>query len=162
MNSVSGFFETEADMHQWLVSNAESFNTGAVLYMRGNLGAGKTSFCRALIQALGYEGRVKSPTYTLLEVYDLAQRTVCHFDLYRMADPEELFFIGADDYNQQDALWLVEWPEKGEGALPAADVIVELRHPEQNSDGSVGKGRQFSITACTNRGESLVKNLHGL
>lgn len=156
MNSVKTHFETEAAMHQWLEAHTHAFRQGGIVYLQGDLGAGKTSFSRGLLVALGYTGRVKSPTYTLLEVYELAALTVCHFDLYRLADPEELAYLGADDYLAAETLWLVEWPSKGEGFLPAADLIVRLSIPEDAS-----KGRNIDVTAYTKQGECLVENLRG-
>lgn len=97
----------------------------AVVYLRGELGMGKTTLVRGLLREAGYSGVVKSPTYTLVEEYLLNKRAVFHFDLYRLKDPEELEWIGFSDYVNSSALCLIEWPEMGQGFLPAADV--ELR-----------------------------------
>lgn len=100
---------------------------GAVIYLMGDLGAGKTTLARGLLQALGVDGAVRSPTYTLLEPYELGGRTVVHMDLYRLQDPEELLALGAHDYSPRSTVWLVEWPERGGSELPAASLRLELQ-----------------------------------
>lgn len=92
-----------------------------VVTLSGPLGAGKTSLARAWLHGLGHDGPVRSPTYTLIETYRLPAVTVHHLDLYRLADPEELEFIGVRDLAEEDALWLIEWPERGGDRLPAPD-----------------------------------------
>lgn len=99
---------------------------GAVLYLRGDLGAGKTTLARGLLRALGVRGSIRSPTYTLVEPYSAEGHEILHLDLYRLRDPHELYNLGLDDHPPAASLWLVEWPEKAANLLPAADVSVEL------------------------------------
>jgi tRNA threonylcarbamoyladenosine biosynthesis protein TsaE len=110
------------------VANALRDWPGGVIELRGPLGAGKTTFARGLLHALGVDGIVRSPTYTLMEPYVLPQRTVLHMDLYRLTDPEEWWQLGTDSYPPEQTLWLVEWPEQAAGLLPPAQLRIEMAH----------------------------------
>ena len=97
-----------------------------VIELSGELGSGKSTFTRGALRALGVAGTIKSPSYTLLETYDPPGVHVIHLDLYRLNDPEELTHLGLADYHRPGYLWLVEWPEKGAGRLPAPDLRYEF------------------------------------
>ncbi|EDY86577.1 conserved hypothetical protein TIGR00150 [gamma proteobacterium HTCC5015] len=132
MASVRVYAADEAAMIAWGQRLARVVSSPAVVYLRGDLGAGKTTLSRAWIRALGHEGAVKSPTYTLVEPYEFGESgqggfSLYHFDLYRLGDPEELEAIGLRDYLSESAICLFEWPERGEGILPEADweIVIE-------------------------------------
>lgn len=124
---------------------------GAVFHLHGDLGAGKSSFARALLQALGVSGRIKSPTYSLVESYPLTSGTAWHLDLYRIAAPDELEWLGLEALGEPDAVVLIEWPDRGTGAIPAADIDVHLAYE--------GHGRGARLTARTARGNALLQRL---
>ncbi len=119
--------------------------------LSGTLGAGKTTFSRSLIQTLGHEGNVKSPTFTIVESYELQDALIYHFDLYRIADVEELELMGIRDYFEKKALVLLEWPEHGESVLPEADIHCKILL--QNSQ------RTFRLTAQTAKGRKILQAL---
>ena len=101
---------------------------GQVITLSGDLGAGKTTLVRGMLRGLGFEGRVKSPSYGLVETYDIDGFEIHHLDLYRLGDPEELDFIGIEDLIGPDSVLLIEWPERGKGRLPEASARVRIEH----------------------------------
>ncbi|MFN3919854.1 MAG: tRNA (adenosine(37)-N6)-threonylcarbamoyltransferase complex ATPase subunit type 1 TsaE [Methylohalobius sp.] len=129
----------------------QAMEPGTVIYLQGPLGAGKTTLVRAFLQAAGFKGKVKSPTFTLVESYATGRFPVAHFDLYRLADPEELEWIGFRDYLQADTVCFIEWPEKGEGFLPKADLAIRLQ-PEK-------EGRRLELEARSPRGERIFDKI---
>jgi tRNA threonylcarbamoyladenosine biosynthesis protein TsaE len=108
-----------------------------LIFLQGDLGAGKTTMVRGFLRAAGYNGVVKSPTYTLVEEYTIGSRKIFHFDLYRVVDPEELEWIGIRDYLDQDSVCFIEWPDKGKGFLPEPDRVISLK--------TQGLGRSLNI-----------------
>jgi len=121
---------------------------GLVIFLNGDLGTGKTTFVRGFLRALNYEGVVKSPTYTLVEPYDLTDFSVYHFDLYRLADPEEIEYAGGRDYFDGETISLIEWPEKAQGFLPDPDLVMSLEYADS--------GRNIEVSAGTERGKKVM------
>ncbi|WP_109079303.1 tRNA (adenosine(37)-N6)-threonylcarbamoyltransferase complex ATPase subunit type 1 TsaE [Aggregatibacter kilianii] len=127
---------------------------GVALYLNGDLGAGKTTLSRGMIQALGYQSKVKSPTYTLVEEYKFSGKTVYHFDLYRLTDPEELEFMGIRDYFAPNTLCLIEWAEKGAGMLMKADLLVNIAYADN--------ARHIELVAQSPTGRHIIEQLNKL
>lgn len=125
---------------------------GSIIFLHGDLGAGKTTLVRALLLALGHTGPVKSPTYTLVESYQLNALKIEHFDLYRLSDPSELEYIGIRDYITNSAVCIFEWPRKGEGHIPTADLEITLEFTKV--------GRKALIVANTALGKNIIENIN--
>lgn len=131
-----------------------SLNWRGSIWLSGDLGAGKTTLGRGLIRAAGHTGAVKSPTFTLVEPYELGKREIYHFDLYRLTDPEELEFLGVRDYFSENSLCLVEWPDKGRGMLPEPDLSICIT--------VVGDGRTLQIDGHGEHGLAASRWLHSI
>jgi tRNA threonylcarbamoyladenosine biosynthesis protein TsaE len=142
---------TEAAMAGLGGQLAAGCGKGGLIYLCGELGAGKTTFARGLLQGLGYRGLVKSPTYTLVESYMLDNVSAYHFDLYRISNEEELEYAGLRDYFSLGHLCLVEWPERGAGVLPQADVRIDIAYSDP--------GRRVSLRPLTSLGEQMCSDL---
>ncbi len=124
---------------------------GFIIYLNGELGTGKTTLVRGFLRGLGYQGAVKSPTYTLLEPYELPDRYCYHLDLYRLADPEELEYLGLRELDRPDAVTLVEWPRMGEGMLPMADLQIDITYQ--------GEGRLIQLRPRSKAAEAVISHL---
>jgi len=122
-----------------------------VVYLQGDLGAGKTTLTRGILRGYGHTGTVKSPTYTLVEPYELTAATVYHFDLYRLTDPEELELLGIRDYCRPDTLAVIEWPERGHPFLPPADLTITIR--------AIPDGRELQFAAHNEKGKAVLAAL---
>ncbi len=150
-NTIGLRIAAASDMEQAGRRAASGVKGGQVVYLRGELGAGKTTWVRGLVRGLNYSGPIKSPTYTLLETYDLRGCNVYHFDLYRLRDPNELEDLAFRDYLDGSGICLVEWPERGLGCLPAPDCLIDIQYDNG--------GRYLTMKCATKQGESLCAGM---
>ncbi|VVO61519.1 tRNA threonylcarbamoyladenosine biosynthesis protein TsaE [Pseudomonas fluorescens] len=146
MSEVTLYLADEQAMSDFGTRIARVTQGHGLIFLVGNLGMGKTTLSRGIIRGLGHVGAVKSPTFTLVEPYEIGAIRAFHFDLYRLVDPEELEFLGIRDYFDDDALCLIEWPDKGAGFLPKPDLTITIS-PQDS-------GRSLNILSQGSRGEA--------
>ncbi|HEY3487580.1 MAG TPA: tRNA (adenosine(37)-N6)-threonylcarbamoyltransferase complex ATPase subunit type 1 TsaE [Gammaproteobacteria bacterium] len=147
-------FELQGEAEMLRLGGALAAASGGVcsIYLSGPLGAGKTTLVRGFLHALGHKGAVKSPTYTLVEPYQLLTGPCFHFDLYRLNSAAELEAMGIRDYFTANACCLVEWAERGKGVLPEPDLAVEIEY--------AGSGRRLNLYSHTARGKAILSLLN--
>ncbi|KJZ39202.1 tRNA (adenosine(37)-N6)-threonylcarbamoyltransferase complex ATPase subunit type 1 TsaE [Pseudomonas fluorescens] len=145
MSEITLYLADEEAMTAFGARIAKTTEGHGLIFLEGDLGAGKTTLSRGIIRGLGHEGAVKSPTFTLVEPYEIGDIRAFHFDLYRLVDPEELEYLGIRDYFEDDALCLIEWPDKGAGFLPKPDLTITIS-PQDS-------GRSLKILSQGSRGE---------
>ena len=142
--------ESLAKVLQWQ-NDQQQAQQSLVVFLNGDLGAGKTTLTRGFVRGMGHQGNVKSPTYTLVEPYEFPPWQVYHFDLYRLGDPEELEYMGIRDYFSNNCCCFIEWPEKGAGLLANADIIINMVYQDEQ--------RMIDLHACSIRGKGVLRQL---
>jgi len=145
------FFADETSLMKFAGELAKVTPMGTVIFLYGPLGAGKTTFSRGFLQGMGYAGKVKSPTYTLVEPYEVKQGYVFHFDFYRIKAPSELIDIGFQDYLTKEAICLIEWPELAKELMPISDLSCYID--------MVSSGREIKLIADSPRGKDILRKL---
>ena len=130
---------------------ADSARAGMQIHLSGELGAGKTTLVRGFLTGLGHQGKVKSPTYTLVEPYDFGTLSVYHFDFYRIKTPQEVELMGYREYPGADTICLIEWPEKAGDFIGDADIRIEIRHESE--------GRSVELSGLSQEGKSLINKI---
>ncbi len=158
-------FKVLSEWNEYLANEQSTYDCGAklshlivnhsvIIYLYGELGAGKTTLVRGILRGLGNEETVKSPTYSIVETYDLEKNTIFHFDLYRVSEAEELEFIGIHDYFAQSGIFLIEWPEHGTGLIPPPDLTGYLHFEDQ--------GRKITLQANSEQGLNVLESFINL
>ncbi|MDH3325488.1 MAG: tRNA (adenosine(37)-N6)-threonylcarbamoyltransferase complex ATPase subunit type 1 TsaE [Gammaproteobacteria bacterium] len=154
-NGAEFFIKGESEMTRFGGVLSEVCSGGELIFLHGELGAGKTTMVRGFVRQMGHEGAVKSPTYTLVEHYSYHNKTVYHFDLYRLGDAEELEYMGIRDYFHPNAICLIEWPERGVGYLPKADVDIKILYEHEGQ-------RRIHLEPVSERGMQVFDAFNGL
>ena len=143
--------ENEAETKEIGAKVASCLKGGEIIYLKGELGTGKTTLVRGALNGFGHTGNVKSPTFTIVEPYSIDDHVIYHFDLYRLDDPEELESLGIRDYCDGQSICFFEWPEKGGDFLPDADILISLSYQNE--------GRALEISTFSEIGDSIIGNL---
>lgn len=143
------FLKCESETSKLGATLAHAISPPGVIFLEGQLGAGKTTLFRGFLKALSFRGSVKSPTFTLLETYAFPDRLIVHMDLYRLQDPIELYTVGFEDYLSNETILVIEWAEKAENQLPKPSLLCNIKIPAN------GVGRMIDITLFSSASRSL-------
>jgi len=149
------FIKGESEMMRFGGALSKACEGGEIIYLHGELGAGKTTMVRGYLRQMGHEGAVKSPTYTLVEHYSYNGKIIYHFDLYRLGDGEELEYMGIRDYFHQKAICLLEWPERGRGYIPSADIDITIFYEHEGQ-------RRLRLKPISRQGIQVFNVINGL